>query len=148
MNGTFRERVTPLITSAMKRACFSLSMTQGPAMRKRLPEPTRTPSIWNERLKTFHRRACRDRREKLDILLRRSDLRTLLIDANKVASAPSERMAPDIFNQVNANAFSAISAYSAVKSFTSPPSPAGETFRAPRYFYLSRASAHARKRRR
>ena len=39
MNGTLSERVTPLMTSAMNSACFSLSMTQGPAMRNRLPEP-------------------------------------------------------------------------------------------------------------
>src|SRR4051794_28380032 len=63
MNGTFSERVTPLITSAMNSACFSLSMTQGPAMRNRLPEPMRMPSIWKERLKTFHRPVRRDRRE-------------------------------------------------------------------------------------
>ena|SRR5690348_12503753 len=50
MNGTFRERVTPLITSAMKSACFSLSITQGPAIRNKSPEPMRTPSTWNERL--------------------------------------------------------------------------------------------------
>ena len=49
MKGKFSERVTPLMTSAMKRACFSLSITQGPAMRKRLPEPMRTLSIWKER---------------------------------------------------------------------------------------------------
>src|ERR1700690_1617100 len=36
--------------SAMNSACFSLSMTQGPAMRNRSPEPMRTPSTWNERL--------------------------------------------------------------------------------------------------
>src|SRR6476660_322642 len=48
MKGKFSERVTPLITSAMKRACFSLSITQGPAIRKRLPEPIRTLSIWKE----------------------------------------------------------------------------------------------------
>ena len=48
MNGMFSERVTPLMTSAMRMACFSLSMTQGPAMRKRLPEPMRTLSSWKE----------------------------------------------------------------------------------------------------
>src|SRR5439155_2102392 len=68
---------------------------------------------------------------------------SLLLDA-KVC----KRARPDIFNQATANAFSAFSAYAAVKSFTSPPSPAGETFQAQRHFYLSHASAHARRRRR
>src|SRR6185369_16847474 len=48
MKGKFNERVTPLITSAMKRACFSLSITHGPAIRNKLPEPIRTLSIWKE----------------------------------------------------------------------------------------------------
>jgi hypothetical protein len=48
MNGTFSERVTPLMTSAIKSACLSLSITQGPAMRNRLPEPTWMPSTWKE----------------------------------------------------------------------------------------------------
>ena len=48
MNGTFKERATPLITSAIKRACFSLSITHGPAMRNKPPEPTLMPSIWKE----------------------------------------------------------------------------------------------------
>src|SRR6202167_2826123 len=38
------------IASAMVRTCASLSMTQGPAMRKRLPPPTRTGPISNSRL--------------------------------------------------------------------------------------------------
>src|SRR5271157_4531649 len=56
MNGKFSERATPLTISAMRSACSSLSITQGPAMRNRSPEPTRTLSIWNERVKIFHRR--------------------------------------------------------------------------------------------
>src|SRR5205823_9982417 len=48
MNGTFSERVTPLMTSAMNSACFSLSMTHGPAMRNKLPEPMWMPSTWKE----------------------------------------------------------------------------------------------------
>src|ERR1051325_9341760 len=48
MKGIFSERVTPLITSAMKMACFSLSMTHGPAMRKRWPDPILMPSTWKE----------------------------------------------------------------------------------------------------
>src|SRR5258706_10055322 len=55
MKGTFRDRATPLITSAMKSVCFSLSMTQGPAIRKRSPAPMRTPSTWNDRLIFNHR---------------------------------------------------------------------------------------------
>src|ERR1700728_909771 len=38
------------MASAMVRTCASLSMTQGPAMRKRLPPPTRTGPISNSRL--------------------------------------------------------------------------------------------------
>ena len=58
INGIFSDRVTPLITSAMNSACFSLSMTHGPAMRNRLPEPTLMPSIWKEIAKDrFYRRA-------------------------------------------------------------------------------------------
>ena len=56
MNGKLRARVTPLMISAMRRACSSLSITQGPAMRKRSPEPMRTLSIWKERDKRIHRR--------------------------------------------------------------------------------------------
>src|SRR5260370_19345016 len=47
MNGNSRERATPLIISAMRMACSSLSMTQGPAMRNRLPLPMRTSPTWN-----------------------------------------------------------------------------------------------------
>src|SRR6266404_779911 len=50
MKGTFRDRATPLMTSAIKSACFSLSITQWPAIRKRSPAPMRTPSTWNDRL--------------------------------------------------------------------------------------------------
>jgi hypothetical protein len=35
MKGTFSDRVTPLITSAMNSACFSLSIMHGPAMRNK-----------------------------------------------------------------------------------------------------------------
>ena len=52
MNGKFSERVTPLMISAMRSACSSLSITHGPAIRKRSPEPTRTLSIWKEEVKT------------------------------------------------------------------------------------------------
>src|SRR5208283_206531 len=48
MNGRFSARVTPLITSAINKVCFSLSMTHGPAIRNRLPDPMRTPSTWKE----------------------------------------------------------------------------------------------------
>src|SRR4051794_22511349 len=44
IKGTLSDRVTPLITSAMNRACFSLSITHGPAIRNKLPEPMLTPS--------------------------------------------------------------------------------------------------------
>src|ERR1700731_3908928 len=47
MNGNSSERATPLIISAMRMACSSLSMTQGPAMRNRLPLPMRTSPTWN-----------------------------------------------------------------------------------------------------
>src|SRR6266581_5697510 len=60
INGKFSERATPLITSAMNRACFSLSITHGPAIRKRSPDPMRTLSIWNEEVKIFHRRDAED----------------------------------------------------------------------------------------
>src|SRR5271157_2178973 len=50
MNGKFSERATPLTISAMRSACSSLSITQGPAMRNRSPEPTRTLSIWKDRV--------------------------------------------------------------------------------------------------
>src|SRR5208337_210770 len=59
MKGTFKERVTPLITSAMNSACFSLSITQGPAMRKRPPSPIRTPSTWKEIAMEESRRVLR-----------------------------------------------------------------------------------------
>src|SRR5215471_16962958 len=50
MKGMLRERVTPLMTSAMKMACCSLSMTHGPAIRKRFPDPMRMDSTWKETL--------------------------------------------------------------------------------------------------
>src|ERR1700716_3639242 len=50
MNGKFSERTTPLMISAMRRACSSLSITQGPAIRNKSPAPTRTLSIWKERV--------------------------------------------------------------------------------------------------
>src|SRR5580693_3521854 len=51
MKGKFSERTTPLMISAMRRACSSLSITQGPAMRKRSPAPTRTSPTWKEEIK-------------------------------------------------------------------------------------------------
>ena len=48
MKGKFSERVTPLMISAMRMAWSSLSITHGPAMRKRFPEPIRTFSILND----------------------------------------------------------------------------------------------------
>src|SRR5450756_1819077 len=50
MKGKFSERATPLTISAMRRACSSLSITQGPAMRNRSPAPTRTLSIWKDKV--------------------------------------------------------------------------------------------------
>src|SRR5208282_2544718 len=49
INGKFSERTTPLMISAMRSACSSLSITHGPAIRNRSPEPTRTVSIWKDR---------------------------------------------------------------------------------------------------
>src|ERR1700674_38457 len=56
MNGKLSERTTPLMISAMRSTCSSLSITQGPAMRNRSPEPTRTLSIWKDKVKTIYRR--------------------------------------------------------------------------------------------
>src|SRR6185437_3476551 len=53
MKGRLSERVTPLMTSAMKIACCSLSITHGPAIRKRLPDPMRMDSTWKETLMSF-----------------------------------------------------------------------------------------------
>src|SRR5579862_9876138 len=53
MKGKFSDRVMPLMTSAMKSACFSLSITHGPAIRKRPPSPMRMPSTWKERDTSF-----------------------------------------------------------------------------------------------
>src|ERR1700675_1798481 len=55
MNGKFSERTTPLMISAMRSACSSLSITHGPAMRNRSPEPTRTLSIWKDKVKVIYR---------------------------------------------------------------------------------------------
>ena len=62
--------VTPLMISAMRMACSSLSITHGPAIRKRSPEPMRTSPSWKEEskvAKTFNHRAHRERREKSQI---------------------------------------------------------------------------------
>src|ERR1019366_9790125 len=56
MNGRLSERTTPLMISAMRSACSSLSITQGPAMRNRSPAPTRTLSIWKDKVKILYRR--------------------------------------------------------------------------------------------
>src|SRR5208282_6646804 len=56
MKGKFSERATPLTISAIRSACSSLSITQGPAMRNRSPEPTRTLSIWKDKVKVVYRR--------------------------------------------------------------------------------------------
>src|SRR6266849_4643250 len=61
MNGKLRERTTPLTISAMRRACSSLSITHGPAMRNRSPAPTRTLSIWKDRVKIYYRRDAEKR---------------------------------------------------------------------------------------
>src|SRR5258708_19392913 len=56
MNGKFSERTTALIISAMRSACSSLSITHGPAIRNRSPAPTRTLSIWKDKVKVFQSR--------------------------------------------------------------------------------------------
>src|SRR5258706_13014107 len=56
MNGKFSERTTPLIISAIRMACSSLSITHGPAIRNRSPAPTRTLSIWKDKVKVFQSR--------------------------------------------------------------------------------------------
>src|SRR5579863_3732378 len=48
MKGNPSALVTPLMISAMRMACSSLSITHGPAIRKRLLEPIRTSPTWNE----------------------------------------------------------------------------------------------------
>src|SRR6266851_2626310 len=48
MKGKLSERVTPLMISAMRTACSSLSITHGPAMRNRSPEPTVMSPILND----------------------------------------------------------------------------------------------------
>src|SRR5882724_12784023 len=63
INGKFSERATPLITSAINSACFSLSITHGPAIRNRSPDPMRTLSIWNDEVKIVHRRDAEVARE-------------------------------------------------------------------------------------
>src|ERR1700691_3189831 len=52
--------------SAMRMACSSLSITHGPAIRKRFPEPMRTSPTWKEEIKTkaFHRRTRRERQDE------------------------------------------------------------------------------------
>src|ERR1017187_8758061 len=50
MKGKFRERATPLMISAMRMACSSLSITHGPAMRNSLPAPILTWLIWKDTL--------------------------------------------------------------------------------------------------
>src|SRR5882762_4065057 len=66
MNGKFSERTTPLMISAMRSACSSLSITHGPAMRNRSPEPTRTLSIWKDKVKSNTAEA-RERRESFQV---------------------------------------------------------------------------------
>src|SRR6266852_4408677 len=46
MKGKPSALVTPLMISAIRRACSSLSITHGPAIRNRLPEPMRTSPTW------------------------------------------------------------------------------------------------------
>src|SRR5207253_379786 len=46
MRGRPSERVTPLMISAMRMAWSSLSITHGPAMRKRLPPPMTALPTW------------------------------------------------------------------------------------------------------
>src|SRR5258708_5005231 len=53
MNGKPSALVTPLTISAIRIACSSLSITHGPAMRKRLPEPMRTSPIWKSVLNSW-----------------------------------------------------------------------------------------------
>src|SRR6266849_2823966 len=69
MKGNSSARATPLMISAMRMACSSLSMTQGPAIRNNSPDPMLTSPTWNVdgRSKLFHRhrRGRRDRRETL-----------------------------------------------------------------------------------
>src|SRR5271157_1600199 len=48
MNGKSSDSVTPLMISAMRMACSSLSITHGPAMRNRSPEPMWTSATWKE----------------------------------------------------------------------------------------------------
>src|ERR1700747_1313009 len=55
MKGKLRERVTPLIISAMRMACCSLSITQGPAMRKSSPVAIRISATWKEPVICNHR---------------------------------------------------------------------------------------------
>src|SRR5207253_11368836 len=46
MRGRPSKRVTPLMISAMRMAWSSLSITHGPAMRKRLPPPMTALPTW------------------------------------------------------------------------------------------------------
>ena len=48
MYGTPQSAAMRAISSAMPHACDSLSITQGPAIRKRFPEPMWTSPTWKE----------------------------------------------------------------------------------------------------
>src|SRR5579872_2498466 len=79
MNGNPSALVTPLIISAMRIACSSLSITHGPAIRNRSPEPIRMSPTWKEEIKSepFHGRAPREHgavaTHKIKIEVRLSD---------------------------------------------------------------------------
>jgi len=48
MNGSYSARVTPLMISAMRMACSSLSITHGPAIKNNSPEPMWTLPTWKD----------------------------------------------------------------------------------------------------
>src|SRR3954470_24362073 len=56
MRGKASDLATPLMISAIRIACSSLSMTHGPAIRKRSPDPTWMSPTWKEgvMMKPFH----------------------------------------------------------------------------------------------
>src|SRR4051794_1834308 len=56
MRGMASDLATPLMISAIRIACSSLSMTHGPAIRKRSPDPTWMSPTWKEVVmpKPFH----------------------------------------------------------------------------------------------
>src|SRR4051795_13045689 len=56
MRGKASDLATPLMISAIRIACSSLSMTHGPAIRKRSPDPTWMSPTWKEVVmpKPFH----------------------------------------------------------------------------------------------